>query len=118
TLPPGDADYSTRWAQLKARFTRRFLQAGGVEGEVTVNQRAHRERAVWQHRFWEHTVRDEDDLKRCLDYLHWNPVKHGLVRRVGDYPWSSFHRWVQSGEYNPDWGGEKPVADIHGAEWE
>jgi len=61
-------------------------------------------RGVWQRRFWEHFVRNEDDLKRCLDYLHYNPVKHGLVKNVKDWPWSSFHRFVQLGEYEENWG--------------
>jgi len=66
------------------------------------------ERAVWQRRFWEHTCNDEDDLKRCVDYIHWNPVKHGLVSRVREYPWSSFRRFVGMGEYSIDWGGVNP----------
>jgi putative transposase len=73
---------------------------------------------VWQHRFWEHTIRDEDDLERCVNYTHGNPVKHGLVSRVRDYPWSSFHRFVEQGDYDPYWGGDEPPADVPGAEWE
>jgi putative transposase len=63
-----------------------------------------RERSVWQRRFFEHTVRDERDLRRCVDYVHVNPLKHGLVDRVPDWPWSSFHRYVRLGEYSSDWG--------------
>jgi len=59
---------------------------------------------LWQHRYWEHLLRDEADLRNHLDYLHWNPVKHGLVQRVADWPWSSFHRYVAQGDYPPDWG--------------
>jgi len=76
------------------------------------------ERGIWQRRFWEHTCRDEDDLKRCVDYAHWNPRKHGLVKRVADWPWSSFHRFVQAGEYDAEWGGGEPPHDVPGAEWE
>jgi putative transposase len=117
TLPDGDSDYSRRWAEVKEAFTRSYLRAGGHEGPTSLSRRKHRERGVWQRRFWEHTVRDEDDFKRCLDYVHWNPVKHGLVERVRDYPWSSFKRYVRLGEYDPDWGSD-PVADVPGAEWE
>jgi REP-associated tyrosine transposase len=76
------------------------------------------ERGIWQRRFWEHTCRDEDDLRRCVDYVHWNPRKHGLVKRVTDWPWSSFHRFVQAGEYETEWGGHEPPPDVPGAEWE
>ena len=117
-LPEGDADYSTRWAKIKEHFTRGYLAAGGREGVMTPNRWRHRERAVWQHRFWEHTIIDEDDLERCVNYVHWNPVKHGLVSRVKDYPWSSFHRFVASGDYPADWGGAVVCPDVPGAEWE
>jgi putative transposase len=118
-LPEGDADYSTRWRRIKTRFTRQFLKGGGEEGGTTRNRLRHQERAVWQHRFWEHTVRDEDDLQRCVDYVHWNPVKHGLVERVRDYPWSTFARFVESGDYPLGWGTvETPCPDVPGAEWE
>ena len=117
TLPEGDADYPARWASLKEAFTRRYLAAGGSEGPVSAARAARRERGVWQRRFWEHTVRDEDDLKRRVDYIHFNPVKHGLVGRVRDYPWSSFWRFVAGGEYELDWGSVPP-ADVPGAEWE
>jgi len=66
---------------------------------------------LWQRRFWEHTVRDNKDLKRCLDYVHWNPVKHGHVSRVADWPFSTFHRYVRQGVYGPDWGGSVAIDD-------
>ena len=69
-LPQGDADYSLRWSQIKEQFTRLYLDEGGKEGPSTDSRARHRERAVWQRRFWEHTCRDEDDLVRCTDYLH------------------------------------------------
>jgi len=98
TLPRGDWGYPLRWGQIKESFTRSFLAAGGAEGSRNVSRIKRRERAIWQHRFWEHTVRDEDDLQRCIDYIHWNPVKHGLVERVQEYPWSTFHRYVKLGD--------------------
>jgi putative transposase len=103
SLPPDDEDFSSRWASVKTRFTRLFLAGGGVEAPITESRRKKGERGVWQRRFWEHFIRNEDDLKRCLDYLHYNPVKHGLVQRVRDWPFSSFHRFVRLGEYSEDW---------------
>jgi putative transposase len=62
------------------------------------------EAAVWQRRFWEHMIREQDDLHRHTDYIHFNPVKHGLASRAADWPWSSFHRYVKDGYYPMDWG--------------
>jgi len=107
-LPPGDADYSRRWQKIKEAFTRAFLAAGGTEGTPSASRARKQERAVWQRRFWEHTCPEMEDVKECVDYVHWNPVKHGLVTRVRDYPWSTFHRFVRLGEYDLDWGGENP----------
>ena len=118
TLPPDDTDYSVRWGRIKEAFTRGYLRAGGTEADRDSNRAGKRERGVWQHRFWEHVVRGEDDLSRCLSYIHYNPVKHGLVRTVAEYPWSSFHKFVALGEYLEDWGNGPTVADIPGAEWE
>jgi putative transposase len=114
TLPPGDADYATRWRLIKSAFTHRYLAAGGVEAPCSSSRHGKRERGVWQRRYFEHTVRDESDMKRCVDYVHVNPLKHGLVERVVDWPWSSFHRYAKLGEYSPDWGN----ANIwYGDEW-
>ena len=117
-LPRGDANYSLRLQRLKSAFTRKYLAGGGSEGSRSPSRERKAERAIWQRRFWEHTVRDEDDLKRCVDYIHWNPVKHGLVPRVRDYPWSSFHRFVQLGEYEIGWGGVNPCPDWKDEDWE
>ncbi len=108
TLPIGDSNYSLRWAKIKEDFTRAYLAEGGVEGNCSQSRQQRRERGIWQQRYWEHNCRDEDDLKRCVDYIHWNPVKHKLVSCVRDYPWSSFHKYVTLGEYEVDWGGENP----------
>jgi putative transposase len=118
TLPPDDSNYSTRWRQIKREFTRTFLQAGGREGVLSESRRKKGERAIWQRRFWEHTCRDQDDLNRCIDYIHWNPVKHGLVKRVRDYSWSTFHRYVRAGVYPLDWGSENPCSGYEEPEWE
>ena len=103
-LPDGDHDYSTRWRLIKSRFTRLWREAGGTEGTLSRSRQGKGERGIWQRRFYEHTCRDEVDLKRCVDYVHVNPLKHGLVQRVRDWPWSSFHRYVRLGEYSADWG--------------
>lgn len=104
TLPEGDANFSGRWKEIKRVFTRRYLEQVGPGRVVSASRIKHGEAAVWQRRFWEHAIRDEEDFCRHLDYIHYNPVKHGLVQRVSDWPYSSFHRYVKRGWYNPDWG--------------
>ena len=92
-LPPGDADFATRWRLIKSHVTRHL-------GSTFQN--------VWQNRYWEHLLRDEENLNRHLDYIHYNPVKHGLVGRAGDWPYSSY-RYVVAGFYPNDWGqGDGP----------
>lgn len=103
TLPEGDADYSTRWGLIKAGFSRTLHH-----GERRSASRIKRgERGIWQRRFWEHRIRDEEDYARHVDYIHWNPVKHGYVQQAAEWPFSSFHRHVERGVYPVDWGGEK-----------
>jgi putative transposase len=104
TLPRADKDYPTRWAWIKKEFAKRWLDAGGREAPISVQRRKRKRRGVWQPRFWEHTIDSEHDFERHFDYIHYNPVKHGLVGCPKDWQWSSFHRWVNSGVYNPDWG--------------
>jgi putative transposase len=104
TLPEEDLDYSTRWRAIKTEFTRHWLAGGGTEATPSQSRRSKSERSIWQRRFYEHTCRDEADLKRCVDYIHVNPLRHGLVRHVRDWAWSSFHRFVRLDEYAPDWG--------------
>ena len=104
-LPEGDSDYSTRVAQIKTRFTKAWLKSGGGESCVTHSQRRLGRRGVWQPRFWEHTIRDARDFRMHLDYIHLNPVHHGHVGYPKDWPWSSFQRWVEKGQYEPDWLG-------------
>ncbi len=104
-LPEDDKDYSTRLGGIKQCFTRAWLAGGGTEGTTTPARRRQGYRGVWQKRFYEHTIRCYRDFKLHLDYIHSNPVKHGLVESPGDWPWSSFQRYVQKGEYSPDWCG-------------
>jgi putative transposase len=100
TLPPDDADFSGRWRRIKAHFSHGVVRDGLP---VPRNQRG--EFALWQRRFWEHTVRDEADFARHVDYIHFNPVKHGYVTRVNDWRHSSFHRYVRGGILPVDWAG-------------
>jgi putative transposase len=106
-LPEEDCDYSSRWREIKKSTSRHIS---------TVTNRRN-ERLVWQRRFWEHTIRDEDDWRRHVDYIHYNPVKHGLARRPGDWPWSSFRKAVTKGWYDDAWGACEPEA-IDGMDYE
>nr|WP_245309621.1 transposase [Bradyrhizobium retamae] len=99
TLPDGDRDFSTRWRLIKSTFSRRIAP----DEAVSASRAAKGKRGIWQRRYWEHTIRDEDDLVRHIDYIHINPVKHGFVTRVRDWPHSSFHRMVRLGIYPEDW---------------
>ncbi len=101
TLPPDDADYPGRWRLIKTLFSKAVLAAG-----APVKRHPNHELALWQRRFWEHTIRNDDDLARHVDYIHFNPVKHGLVARVQDWPHSSFHRYVREGLLPNDWAGD------------
>jgi putative transposase len=105
TLPSGDADFSARWHDIKARFAARI-----PEGERLSPQRLKKgERGIWQRRFWEHVIRDERDYERHVDYIHYNPVKHGHVTKVADWPHSSFHKFVQRGIYNSGWATDNTI---------
>jgi putative transposase len=106
TLPGGDDDYSGRWQAIKANFTREWLKQGAAEAEISDGYQRQRRRGIWQPRFIEHTIRDERDLHHHADYLHYNPLKHGCVSKLKDWPWSSFHRYVHSGDYPENWGSE------------
>ncbi|MCG2593415.1 transposase [Ramlibacter sp. XY19] len=100
TLPADDSDFSNRWMLVKRSFTHRLSDAG-----VEFGRRERRgERLLWQQRFWEHQIRDDDDYARHVEYIHFNPVKHGWVLRAGDWPYSSLHRFVREGKVMKDWG--------------
>ena len=103
-LPKDDDDFSTRWRHLKSEFTRRYLSHASHPEEFNRSKQRKQERGIWQRRFYERACRDDEDVKRCVDYIHWNPVKHGIVDQVKDYPWSSFFRYVRLGEYALEWG--------------
>ncbi|MCP3385243.1 MULTISPECIES: transposase [unclassified Bradyrhizobium] len=102
TMPDGDADFAMRWRQIKAAFSRSLV----TKEPVSASRSSKAERGIWQRRYWEHTIRDEEDYARHIDYVHINPVKHGLVNRVRDWAPSSFHRQVELGAYPEDWAGD------------
>ena len=102
TLPPGDADFATRWRLIKTWFTKHCDPAlrpvpGGVQSK-------RQEQAIWQHRYWEHMLRDEKDFERHVEYIHYNPVKHGVATAPMEWPYSSFRRYVEAGVYDVSWG--------------
>jgi putative transposase len=98
-LPAGDCDYPTRWMLIKAGLSWRMPK----DERRSKSRMAKGERGIWQRRYWEHLIRDETDFHRHVDYVHWNPVKHGYVLRVADWPYSTFHRYVKSGVYQNNW---------------
>ena len=100
TLPADDSDFSNRWRCIKARFSRALPRMAVARSGSRVRKH---ERTVWQRRFWEHVIRDEDDYARHVEYIHYNPVKHGHVPRAADWPYSSFHRYVREGVYPIHW---------------
>jgi putative transposase len=100
TLPLDDADYATRIAHLKATFSRTLPREFHPRARDS-----RRECGVGQRRYWEHTIHDERDLLAHIDYIHYNPIKHGHVDRVRDWPWSTFHRFVARGLMPLDWAG-------------
>jgi putative transposase len=107
-LPEGDADFSTRWSLIKGGFSR------GLDSKQRSPSKVRkREKGIWQRRYWEHAIRDDMDFERHVDYIHFNPVKHGYVSRVLDWPHSSFHRYVKRELLPADWGGD--VRDIRGS---
>ena len=112
TLPPGDCDFSTRWRLIKSRFAKALPK----QERLSAVRAARGERGIWQRRFWEHLIRDETDYARHVEYCYINPLKHGLVTRVRDWPYSSFHRDVRAAVFPLDWGGDtKAIGDF--GEW-
>ncbi|MBD2194885.1 MULTISPECIES: REP-associated tyrosine transposase [Calothrix] len=113
TLPPEDSDFSTRWRLIKSYFSRKCDTL--LAENLSSSKQKKQERAIWQRRFWEHLIKDEVDFKNHVEYIHYNPVKHGLVQAPKDWEYSSFHRAVRQGMYDVMWGaGEEIVfaADI------
>lgn len=106
SLPEGDNDFSSRWKQIKYRFSLDY------EGEFkkSISMSKKKEKGLWQRRFWEHLIRDQEDFNRHVDYIHYNPVKHGLVKRPADWVHGSFKRFFEKGIYPEDWGTSFPTS--------
>ncbi|WP_299878082.1 transposase [uncultured Cocleimonas sp.] len=110
TLPENDNDYSGRWREIKKAFSKSIEK----DEYLSPTRIKRNERGIWQHRFWEHTIRDENDFQRHMDYIHYNPVKHGLVESVKEWPHSTFHHLVRQDYYLEDWG--ETVQDLNAGE--
>jgi putative transposase len=107
-LPDGDDDFSLRWRLIKSRFSLRI----DTGERISSSRERKAERGILQRRFWEHAIRDERDDQTHLDYIHYNPVKHGLVHAAKDWPYSSFNRYVKKGFYSLDWGAPPEIMDL------
>jgi putative transposase len=107
TLPPEDKDYPSRWKFIKMVFSRQFPKTE----RRSASRLAKGERGIWQRRYWEHTLRNDSDFARHVDYIHYNPVKHAYVTAVKDWPYSSFHRFVRKGVYPANWAGNLELTD-------
>ena len=103
TLPKNDSDYSGRWREIKKAFSK-LIPSDEYRSKTRIRRH---ERGIWQYRFWEHTICDEIDYQQHMDYLHFNPVKHGLVDAVEKWPYSTFHRLVTEGVYPQHWGTDR-----------
>jgi putative transposase len=110
SLPKGDLNFPMRWSIIKSRFSR-LLPTPHLRSRSQITKR---DKGTWQRRYWEHVIRDENDLVRHVDYIHFNPVKHGYVSQVREWPYSSFHQYVERGVLPLDWGGNAHVADVAG----
>ena len=108
SLPPDDHDFALRWRLIKAGFAKSLP---ATERRSVVRQRRG-ERGVWQRRYWEHLIRNDSDFAAHMDYIHINPVKHGLVKGVSDWPHSTFHRLVEKGVYPCDWAGSAEADEL------
>jgi putative transposase len=108
SLPPADLNFPLRWSLIKGKFSR-GLPSADLRSQSQIEKR---DKGIWQRRYWEHTIRDDDDLARHVDYIHYNPVKHGHVTQIEDWPHSSFHRYVKQGLMPVHWGGDVEIRDV------
>jgi putative transposase len=107
TLPPGDSDFSKRWRLIKSYFSSRC--DAKYKGKISASRQKKSEQAVWQRRFWEHQIKDENDFVRHVDYIHYNPVRHKYVKAPKDWRYSSFMLYVEKGIYDINWGAEEEI---------
>ncbi|MCF7971868.1 MAG: transposase [Methylococcaceae bacterium] len=104
-LPEGDHDFSTRWRLIKTHFSKNIA----LHERISNSRKRKKERGIWQRRFWEHLIKDEEDYKNHLDYIHYNPVKHGYVQRAIDWRYSSFDLWLKREVYTSDWATKRDM---------
>ncbi len=109
SLPEDDSDYPVRWRLVKSYFSHRW--EGRDDFSASVSRRSKRECSLWQRRYWEHLIRDEQDWRRHVDTIHDNPVKHGLAKTPGEWPHTSFHRFVRQGMYDQNWAGGRGIGE-------
>jgi putative transposase len=98
-LPHNDSNYAGRWRLIKSYFSQALIKQN-----ITLLKNSRGEYNLWQKRYWEHTIKDEKDLETHIDYIHYNPVKHNLVKQPGDWPYSSFHLYIKKNLLSPNWG--------------
>jgi putative transposase len=114
TLPEGDSNYSTRWRSIKQYVTRNYAGDLNIQAEINLSRKKRKEKNIWQRRYWEHCITDEKDYENHCNYIHYNPVKHGLCQKPSDWQYSSFHRFVKEGMYSQDWGiNEVPTIPLN-----
>jgi putative transposase len=107
TLPDGDYEFSKRWGIIKSNFTKRIKRVGWAlptKDKPSPSRILHREATIWQRRFWEHQIRDQEDFNQHCDYIHYNPVKHGLVDDPKKWEYSTIHQFINKGLYPANWG--------------
>ncbi len=109
TLPEGDANFSARWAKIKRHVSLVCGEDYKRVEHLSDSRKKHRDSSLWQRRFWEHKIRDQDDFNRHVDYIHHNPVKHGLCEQAIQWPYSTLHRYVREGKCLVDWA----AGDVH-----
>lgn len=107
-LPDGDDRFDIRWRLIKTAFSRSITS----DERISTSRERRNERGIWQRRYWEHVIRDEEDWRRHVDYIHYNPIKHGYVQHACDWPHSSFHRFVRQGLYPMDWAAPTLVVEL------
>ena len=102
TLPHNDNNYAMRWMLIKSVFSRKIPK----KETISPSRASKRERGIWQRRYWEHLIRDEHDYQSHIDYIHYNPVKHGHASSPVDWPYSSIHQYIKNGELPKNWGDD------------
>ncbi len=108
TLPQDDNGYAKRWMLIKSNFSRSIPK----NEHINKSRFRKRERGIWQRRYWEHAIRDEKDLQNHIDYIHYNPVKHGQVNNPTDWPHSTIHHYIKTGRLEPNWGNDINPIDL------